>query len=100
VTPDRDGDGIADDLDLCEDTQVPESVPTVRLGVNRWALVDDDPLFDTTPPPGGGNGPDVGFALGDTGGCSCEQIIEVMGLGAGHEKFGCSIGAMRQWTGQ
>jgi hypothetical protein len=33
----------------------------------------------------------------DTRGCSCEQIIEMMALGWGHTKFGCSTGAMLQW---
>jgi len=36
--------------------------------------------------------------VGDTGGCSCEQIIEAQHLGKGHEKFGCSLGAMRNWV--
>jgi len=94
---DSDGDGIYDEVDFCPDTVIPESVPTNHLGVNRWALVDDDDLFDTTPPPGGGGGPDFEFTLQDTGGCSCEQIIEAWALGWGHTKFGCSTGAMLQW---
>jgi len=35
--------------------------------------------------------------MGDTAGCSCEQIIDAQGLGNGHTKFGCSIGAMQNW---
>ena len=49
--------GGDDEVDLCPDTVIPESVPTNNLGVNRWALVDEDLSFDTTAPPGGGNGP-------------------------------------------
>lgn len=98
VDPDGDGDGVPDDLDVCPDTVIPERVPTRRLGVNRWALVDGDGIFDTTPPPGGGNGPPVGFAIDDTGGCSCEQIIAALGLGKGHVKNGCSISAMQEWV--
>jgi hypothetical protein len=94
---DADGDGIGDDDDVCPDTAIPESVPTNHLGVNRWALVDDDGVFDTVSPPGGGNGPDFEFTIGDTGGCSCEQIIEAMALGWGHAKSGCSTGALLQW---
>jgi hypothetical protein len=94
---DADNDGINDEIDSCTDTVIPESVPTSNLGVNRWALVDEDTSFDTTAPSGGGNGPDFEFTLEDTRGCSCEQIIEAMALGWGHTKFGCSTGAMLQW---
>ena len=68
------------------------------MGVNRWALVDDDDQFDTKPPAGGGGGPEFEFSVSDTRGCSCEQIIEAMGLGRGHEKVGCSTGAMEDWV--
>jgi len=34
----------------------------------------------------------------DTTGCSCEQIIAALGLGAGHTKHGCSISAMDEWV--
>jgi hypothetical protein len=71
-------------------------VPTVRLGVNRFALTDGDAVFDTTPPEG--EGPGATFTLDDTGGCSCEQIIDRLGLGLGHRKFGCSLGAMQSWV--
>jgi hypothetical protein len=60
--------------------------------------VDGDTLFDTLTPPGGGPG-DV-FTTIDTAGCSCEQIIYALGLGRGHEKFGCSLSAMRDWVYQ
>ena len=95
---DSDGDGVPDDVDVCDDTIVPESVPTRRLGVNRWALVDDDGDFDTTTPPGGGKGPELSFSLEDTAGCSCEQIIVALGLGRGHRRYGCSISAMEAWV--
>ncbi len=94
---DSDDDGINDEIDFCTDTFIPESVPTNNLGVNRWALVDEDGMFDTTPPPGGGNGPNFEFTVDDTRGCSCEQIIEAWALGWGHTKFGCSSGVMLQW---
>lgn len=97
VPEDGDGDGVLDDSDFCPDTIIPESVPTSHLGVNRWALVDDDGVFDTTPPPGGGGGPEFVFSVATTGGCSCEQIIDRWALGWGHTKFGCSTGAMLQW---
>ncbi|MGD2114766.1 MAG: hypothetical protein PVG07_06930, partial [Acidobacteriota bacterium] len=70
VPADSDGDGVLDDVDVCPGTVIPEGVPTVRLGVNHFALVDGDGLFDTTPPPGGGKGPQASFTIEDTAGCS------------------------------
>jgi len=67
----------------------------VKLGVNRWALHDDDRDFDTTP--SNGKGPQLSFDIYDTAGCSCEQIVAAQHLGNGHMKFGCSIGAMKNW---
>ncbi len=104
---DSDGDGVLDAFDLCPDTVIPEGVPTDHLGTNRFALVDGDGIFDTVSPGGnqfdnGGHspkGPNASFTIEDTGGCSCEQIIEAQELGAGHTKFGCSLGEMREWIG-
>ncbi len=93
---DSDNDGVLDNLDVCLGTTIPEGVPTQELGKNRWALVDGDTVFDTNPP--NGNGPKDSFTTTDTAGCSCEQIIEALGLGQGHVKFGCSIGVMRTWV--
>jgi len=97
---DSDGDGVPDDMDACADTVIPEGVPTVRLGTNRWALTDGDGIFDTTSARGGGGGGARSFTVGDTAGCSCEQIIDEMSLGEGHRKFGCSIGVMESWIDQ
>jgi len=98
INNDEDLDGVPNNLDYCPGTMIPEDVPTKNLGVNRWALVDGDTTFDTTPPPGGGKGPGLSFTTGDTGGCSCEQIIESLQLGKGHRKFGCSIDVMNDWV--
>lgn len=93
---DQDEDGVSDDIDVCPGTVIPEAVPTHWLGRNRWALVDGDGDFDTRNPPG--NGPGLSFTIDETAGCSCEQIIGALGLGNGHTKHGCSLGAMRDWT--
>lgn len=92
---DDDGDGVCNGEDLCADTSIPEGVPTIYLGVNRWALVDGDGYFDTTLPPG--IGPEHRYSILDTAGCSCEQIVAEMGLGAGHTKYGCSASTMDAW---
>ena len=94
---DEDHDGVPDADDVCLGTVIPEGVPTQRLGTNRWALVDEDGIFDTNPPNGQGNGLDRSFTIEDTAGCSCEQIIDELHLGKGHEKYGCSTGVMETW---
>lgn len=76
-------------------TLIPEGAAMVKLGVNRWALHDDDRDFDTTP--SNGKGPQLSFDIYDTAGCSCEQIVAAQHLGNGHMKFGCSTGAMKNW---
>lgn len=98
VDIDTDGDGVLDQFDVCAGTAIPEGVPTIELKPNRYALVDGDFIFDTEPPPGGGQGPGDVFTTTDTGGCSCEQIIVALGLGQGHVKFGCAVGVMRNWV--
>jgi endonuclease/exonuclease/phosphatase family metal-dependent hydrolase len=96
IDKDEDADGVPNDNDVCPGTVIPEGVPTVRLGVNRWALTDEDGIFDTTS--SRGRGPKLGFTVGDTAGCSCEQIIAELGVGNGHTMFGCSNGVMRNWV--
>ena len=93
---DSDEDGVWDGLDYCPGTVIPESVPEIRLGVNHFALVDGDGLFDTTLPEG--MGPGDSFNVFDTAGCSCEQIIEEQELGNGLRKFGCPPEVMRDWV--
>ena len=93
---DIDNDGVLGADDNCANTMIPESLPTRSLGVNRFALMDGDGLFDTTPPKG--KGPRRSYTIADTTGCSCTQIIDGLGLGNGHTKFGCSISAMDAWV--
>ena len=97
ILNDADLDGVPNELDYCPGTVIPEGVPTVHLGTNRWALVDDDGVFDTSRPRGRGRGLDRSYTIEDTAGCSCEQIIDELHLGIGHEKFGCTTGAMQDW---
>jgi hypothetical protein len=92
-----DFDGVYSDADFCANTTTPESVPTVKLNPNHWALTDLDFNFDTVVK-GKGNGPGRSYTLDDTAGCSCEQIIENQALDDGHTNFGCSIGAMDEWV--
>ena len=96
LTKDQDDDGVNDDADLCAATAIPESVPTKRLGSLRYALTDGDFVFDTRP--FRGRLPKRSFTTTDTGGCSCEQIIDAWGLGRGQTRYGCSIGVMWIWS--
>jgi len=95
ITKDLDNDGVNDDADVCPATAIPES-PTNGLGTNRFALTDTDFDFDTVG--SNGSGPGRSYSTTDTAGCSCAQIVAAEGLGKGHSKFGCSIGAMDNWV--
>ena len=96
LVKDSDGDGVTDNLDVCAGTTIPEAAGMTKLGVNRWALHDDDREFDTTN--SNGRSPELSYDIFDTAGCSCEQIVEEQHLGKGHMKFGCSIGVMNNWV--
>ena len=75
--------------------RIPESVPTVELRVNHYALVDGDGVFDTVT----GRNPASTFTIDDTRGCSCEQILDRTGQAAGQRLFGCSVDTMKLWIG-
>ena len=94
LTKDKDDDGVNDDADVCPGTVIPEMLER-DLGENRFALVDGDFDFDTNAP--NGKGPRRGYSTVDTAGCSCTQIVDALGLGEGHSKFGCSVGVMDNW---
>ena len=79
VDLDADGDGVLDDVDMCPASTLDD--PPEKLKKNRFA-VDDAGLFVDV------NGSESGFTIVDTFGCDEDQIIEMMGLGGGHEKFG------------
>jgi HlyD family secretion protein len=93
---DADGDGVCIEDDICSGTSLPD-VPSVSLGVNRWADTDGDGVFDTVSK-GKGKGPGRSYTLEDTQGCSCADIIAACGVGDGHDKYGCSISVMDDWT--
>ncbi|MCO4745784.1 MAG: carboxypeptidase regulatory-like domain-containing protein [Proteobacteria bacterium] len=95
---DADADGICGDVDECPDTvsDLEAGVPSVHLGRLRWADIDGDGVFDTVDP--NGQGPGRAYTMEDTHGCGCAQIIELLDRGAGHERFGCSISTMDEWT--
>jgi hypothetical protein len=93
LTSDLDDDSVPDNLDACAATRIPEGVPTVGLKPNHYALVTPDGVFDTVTRP---NSPS--FTIGDTDGCSCEQILDRLGTSPGETFFGCSLDTMRTWV--
>ena len=107
----NDCDGVAAFADLCPDTLIPESVPTRprTLKKNRYALVDGDLIFDTdadtdadsdSDSDSGGGGPT--FTTEDTAGCSCEQILDELGLprrqNRDQRRYGCTLETMNLWV--
>ena len=91
---DADEDNVPDTGDVCRSTVIPEVAITI-VGTNRWALLDNDFEFDTS----GKNNKNQGFSTTETAGCSCEQIVDILSLGKGHLKHGCSNGIMKSWIG-
>ena len=84
---DSDGDGVLDEFDRCPATVLPDD-PTREVKSNRYVATVDG--FVT------GDG-DPGPSLAETGGCSGTQIIELLGLGTGHERFGITASALDTW---
>ena len=82
---DSDGDGVNDDVDVCSETELPDTV-TRTVKKNRY-IADATGVFG-----------DSGYTVADTGGCSAAQIIAEAGLGNGHVKFGLSKGALKDWV--
>jgi hypothetical protein len=89
----NDCDGIATEFDFCPGTVIPESAPTKDFGPNRSALTDASGIFETAGP----NPQGREYTIEDTAGCSCEQIVDILDLGNGHLKHGCSFSAMDDW---
>ena len=84
-------------MDECIGTSIDEDVPEIKLKPNHFVLGSDGYNFDKGEVKGNGKGTDKSFTIQDTHGCSCEQIIEKLGLGNGHRK-GCSPGVMDCWV--
>lgn len=90
---DEDNDGVTDAMDRCPGTLIPESIPTVSLRTNRYALTTENTsdrlVFESSN--------STAITIADTAGCSCEQIVASLALGKGHVKFGCSSSVLEFW---
>jgi len=85
VDPDTDGDGVLDTDDLCPATTLND--PPDQLRKNRFAADAEGMFVDV-------NGTESGFSVIDTFGCDEDQIIEIAGLGKGHDRFGITTSAI------
>ena len=97
---DADMDGLCGDVDICSDSAIPESVPTGELRVNRYAVTGAQFngvfVFDTRAP--NGPGPRHLFTLDDTGGCTCEQILDqTVGKSSNQYRNGCTASVIETW---
>jgi len=95
---DSDQDGICGDVDRCARTQLPDAVPTRRLGGHRWADVDGDRVFETVTPRHPTEPAREPFTLDDTGGCTCAQILAAGAHAPTNDRFGCSTAVMENWV--
>ena len=103
---DEDNDSMGDswygEVDKCQNTLLPESVPNASLNPEHFAGLWDTFYLQTNI--GSKVNPDIvdsQHSLIDTYGCSCEQILFCKpGDNGGEYKFGCSSGTMNIWTTQ
>ena len=84
---DADKDGVDDASDVCADTVLPD-MPSGNLKPNHYAATVDG-FVDRDG--------EVAYSLLEAGGCSGSQIVESVGLGAGHLKHGLSRGELESW---
>lgn len=85
---DSDRDSVLDSVDQCPGTVLPDAT-TVRPGRNRY-VANESGQFEV-------DGQLSGLTLADTRGCSAMQIVEALGLGDGHQRFGLSQGELATW---
>ncbi len=93
---DADGDKVADAVDFCPNTTIPEDSAMLQLGPNRYALKSSSTLFDK------GVSATVDFTTADTAGCSCKQITQFLGISPPQRinirKYGCPFNLINNWV--
>lgn len=82
---DVDGDGVVNADDICPLTILNNMPPGPKK--NRYFVETFGQFID-------GNGTESGFTIEDTFGCGQLQIIDLLDLGLGHEKFGITQSAL------
>ncbi|MES2638345.1 MAG: hypothetical protein V4850_02655 [Myxococcota bacterium] len=95
---DDDDDGVDDRDDICPQTNLPDDLND-ELGRDRFAILNDDGVFETR----GDRSRDYSyrydafFTIDDTGGCSCDQIIDALDLGDDAQDRGCREEDIDRW---
>lgn len=98
---DEDEDGVSDIDDICINTVA--DVADVSLGTNRHVWYQGEYLATLVPAGKNGYKETISsFAIADTYGCSCEQILDRMKSATGfefggHYKYGCSKSIIEDW---
>jgi hypothetical protein len=94
---DDDNDGVSDGDDRCPGTLVPDPIipKTGELGNKRYALVDDDLVFDQDT---AGGMAASSYSTLETGGCNASQIAAAFRLGKSHWDHGLSRGVLNAWS--
>ncbi len=89
---DDDNDGVADEQDRCTGTAIPDPVipASGTLKKNRYALLDDDLIFD-----GGGASPP--YTTIKTGGCNATQIADALHLDKSNYEYGITRSVLDTW---
>ncbi|MBN2567444.1 hypothetical protein JXB02_05160 [Candidatus Woesearchaeota archaeon] len=98
--PDDDDDGVPDEDDRCPDTGIPEEGIFDALLPNRYALVDDDLVFDTLKDEKekDKDKPLETYAVADTYGCSCYDILTALNMASVDEfRHGCKEKTLEGW---
>lgn len=100
VPPDADDDGVLNEQDLCENTDLDDEQFSDPWGVHRWHY-DGSVLIQQ--PNKKNKGTQEPKSMEFTYGCSCYQILEKLndaGLGqfGGHYKFGCSTSIIEEFN--
>ena len=88
---DEDHDGVLDEFDLCPAS----TIDMIDLNPNQYAQNQQSAAFESGP----NNDQSIVFTMQNTNGCTCRQIAEQLGIGAGNIKKGCSPGIMQVFTG-
>lgn len=93
---DADGDGVADNLDRCPDSVLDR----VRLKRNQYAQNTEFGAFEFGPH----NLQSLAYSMETTKGCTCKQIVGILGAEKGYIRKGrlvkgCSPSIMERFTG-
>lgn len=91
---DEDDDGVEDDDDICPQTNLPDDLRD-DLGRDRFAILNNDGVFETRDRDYYRYGDFL--TIDDTGGCSCDQIIDALDLGEEAQERGCREQDLDRW---